>query len=584
MNEKRILIVSAVVLLQVYLFSSCNSETSIDNSSISTDSTNIAAGEASFNKNCSGCHNFRQDGIGPQLGGITTEISADWIHDFISDSRKMIESRDERSVQLFKKYKRAVMPSFATLKDDEVNAIIAFLHTHKSPGQQMTKGKGGELSNPIPDTIALSNLVVKLEPVTQIPPSSDSAKLPLTRITKLTFQPNTGDLFINDLRGKLYKLQQNKPMVYLDIARLKPKFTHEAGLATGFGSFAFHPGFAKNGLLYTTHAEAHGSGKADFGFADSIKVNLQWVLTEWKTENPGATTFSGKSRELFRVNMMSDIHGVQEITFNPLSKPGDEDYGMLYIGVGDGGTVGLGYAFLTHSIEKIWGTILRIDPMGRNSDNGQYGIPKNNPFAQNQHTKTLREIYAYGFRNPHRITWTKSGEMLACNIGQGNIESVNLVMPGHDYGWPIREGTFLSSDVNENLGKVYPLPGNDSIYKITYPVAQFDHDEGLAISGGFEYWGKDIPQLKGKYLFGDIPSGRLFYIEVADIKQGKQAPIKEWKILITDTPRTLSEVCGSERVDLHLGRDSRDELYILTKADGKVYKLMSASMKPPTVH
>ena len=126
--------------------------------------------------------------------------------------------------------------------------------------------------------------------------------------------------------------------------------------------------------------------------------------------------------------------------------------------------------------------------------------------------------------------------MLACNIGQGNIESVNLIMPGHDYGWPIREGTFVSSDVNGNLGKVYPLPANDSIYKITYPVAQYDHDEGLAISGGFEYWGKAIPQLKGKYLFGDIPSGRLFYIEMADIKQGKQAPIKEWKILINGSP------------------------------------------------
>ena len=574
--KKIISIIPTFLLTLPYLISSCNSDTSIDNSSISTDTAIIAAGEASFNKNCSGCHNFRQDGIGPQLGGITTEISAEWIHNFISDSRKMIESRDERAVQLFKKYKRAVMPSFATLKDDEVNAIIAFLHTHKSPGQKLAKGKGGELSNPIPDTIALSNLVVNLEPVTQIPPSSDSTSLPLTRITKLTFQPNTGNLFINDLRGKLYILQQNRPTVYMDMAKLKPKFFHEAGLGTGLGSFAFHPGFAKNGLLYTTHAEVPGSGKADFGFPDSIKVKLQWVLTEWKVENPGASTFSGKSRELLRVNMMSDIHGVQEITFNPLSKAGDADYGMLYIGIGDGGTVGEGHAFLTHSIERVWGTIIRIDPKAGNSANGQYGIPKDNPFAHNQDTKTLREIYAYGFRNPHRITWTKSGMMLACNIGQGNIESVNLVVPGHDYGWPLREGTFLSSDVNENLGKVYPLPANDSIYKITYPVAQFDHDEGLAISGGFEYWGKDIPQLTGKFLFGDIPSGRLFYIEVTDIKQGNQAPIKEWKILISGTPQTLRDVCGSDRVDLHLGRDSRGELYMLTKADGRVYKLVSA--------
>ncbi|HZI53397.1 MAG TPA: PQQ-dependent sugar dehydrogenase [Chitinophagaceae bacterium] len=574
----RILIIATLILSLPCFFSSCDTGTSVDNSSISTDSSIIAAGEASFRKNCSGCHNFRQDGIGPQLSGITTEISVDWIHGFISDSKKMIESGDERAVQMFNKYKKAVMPSFATLKDDEVNAIIAFLHTHKYSGQQGAKGKGGELSNPIPDTIALSNLVVNLEPVTQIPPSSDSAKMPLTRITKLTFQPNTGNLFINDLRGKLYKLQQNKPIVYMDMAKLKPKFFHESGLATGFGSFAFHPEFSKNGILYTTHAEAPGSGRADFGFPDSIEVSLQWVLTEWKTENPNASTFSGKSRELFRVNMVSDVHGVQEITFNPLSKPGDEDYGMLYIGVGDGGVVGEGYPFLTHSTEQIWGTILRIDPMARNSANGQYGIPKNNPFAQSQHTKILREIYAYGFRNPHRITWTNSGDMLACNIGQGNIESVNLVMPGHDYGWPIREGTFLSSDVNENLGKVYPLPANDSPYKITYPVAQYDHDEGLAISGGFEYRGKDIPELKGKYLFGDIAKGRLFYINIADIKQGGQAPIREWKIMLNGNFRTLKEICGSDRVDLHFGSDSRGELYILTKTDGKVHKLVSAAM------
>ena len=63
-------------------------------------------------------------------------------------------------------------------------------------------------------------------------------------------------------------------------------------------------------------------------------------------------TFSGTSRELFRINMVTGSHGVQEITFNPLSKPGDKDYGMLYIGIGDGGSVQVGYPFLTHGIEK----------------------------------------------------------------------------------------------------------------------------------------------------------------------------------------------------------------------------------------
>ncbi len=580
MKKIILLIITTATLLQLYFFSSCNSRTAVDTSSIPTDSATIAAGEASFNQYCSGCHNFRQDGIGPQLGGLTTKVSADWIQHFIKNPQQIISSGDERARQLVNKYKVA-MPSFAALKDDEVNAIVSFLHTHKSSGKQLAKGKGNELANPIPDPIQLSGLEVSLKLFTQIPPSNDS--VPLTRITQLSFQPNTGSLFVIDLRGKLYKLQHGKPMIYMDITKLKPKFIHEPGLATGFGSFAFHPDFAKNGLLYTTHTEAPGSGKADFGYADSIKVTLQWILTEWKTKNSGTDTFSGTSRELLRVNMMTGAHGVQEITFNPLSKPGDKDYGMLYIGIGDGASVQIGYSFLTHSKEKIWGAILRIDPMGRNSANGQYGIPLNNPFAKKQNTKALGEIYAYGFRNPHRITWTKSGEMLACNIGQANIESLNLVMPGHDYGWPIREGSFLF-DPYGDLNEVYPLPANDSIFKITYPVAEYDHDEGIAISGGFEYWGTAIPQLTGKFLFGDIPTGRLFYVDMADVEQGKQASIKEWKISMNGSSRTLMELCGGERVDLHFGRDSRGELYILTKADGKVYELVSATMKSSNVH
>jgi len=72
----------------------------------------------------------------------------------------------------------------------------------------------------------------------------------------------------------------------MDMAKLKPEFINEPGLGTGFGSFAFHPDFAKNGLLYTTHTEAPNSGKADFTYADSIKVTLQWVLTEWKAYEP----------------------------------------------------------------------------------------------------------------------------------------------------------------------------------------------------------------------------------------------------------------------------------------------------------
>lgn len=574
--KKIVLIVACAFLFRLFLIAGIPGSPEDDRYDAG-DSATIAQGEVLFNQNCSGCHNFRQDGIGPQLGGLTTQVSSTWIERFVRNPQKTIRSGDKRAQQLFKKYK-VVMPAFPALKNDELKSIIAFLETQKAPVQPVVKVTGNELANPIPEPVRVSNLVGGLETLTTIPPSGTPAQMPLTRITKLTYHPNTSGLFVVDLRGKLYRLDNNKPVVYMDMEKLQPKFINKPGLATGFGSFAFHPEFSKNGLLYTTHTEPPGSAKADFSYPDSIKVTLQWVLTEWKVDNPADSTFSGKGREMLRVNMVSPIHGVQEITFNPLSKQGSEDYGLLYIGVGEGGAVENGFAFLAHSKEKVWGTVLRIDPRGNNSANKQYGIPKHNPFASDPNSKVLKEIYAYGFRNPHRITWSSTGKMLVSNVGHANIESVNLIEPGHDYGWPIREGTF-SIDPYGNLNKVSPLPANDNTYNVTYPVAQFDHDEGKAISGGFEYTGTAVPQLKGKFLFGDIPTGRLYYFDMADMKQGKQAPIKEWKVTIDGSAKTFREVCGSSRIDLHFGKDAKGELYLLTKADGKVYKLTSAVMK-----
>jgi glucose/arabinose dehydrogenase/cytochrome c2 len=565
-----VLIITTSILYSTY----SNPTTPFAKGPIPADSATIAKGESLFNQYCGGCHNFRQDGMGPQLGGATTKLSVKWLQQFIKDPQRVIKSGDAHAQQLYKKYKVA-MPSFASLKNDEVNAVIAFLDTHKQLGQIAVRGKGNALSDPIPAKITVSNMVVQLKELVQFPASSESGKMPLTRITKLDIQPNTGTPFVLDLRGKLYKLQNDKPEVYLDMAKLRSKFVNEPGLATGFGSFAFHPNFAKNGLIYTTHTEPPGTAKADFGYADSIKVTLQWVLTEWKADDPTATTFSGKGRELLRVNVVSGIHGVQEITFNPLAKPGDEDYGLLYVGIGDGGCVENGYPFLAHSRSSIWGTVIRIDPAGKNSTNGQYGIPSKNPFAKNRGMKELGEIYAYGFRNPHRITWTKAHQMLVSNVGHGNIESINLIEKGHDYGWPIREGNF-TLDPYGDLNKVFKLPANDSSFHITYPVAEYDHDEGKAISGGYEYWGKEVPELNGKFLFGDIPTGRLFYIATADIKQGRQATIKECKAAFNDTVKSLRDVCGSDRVDLHFGRDEQGELYLMTKADGRLYKIVGA--------
>jgi len=567
--KKYLILISSGIVLQFVIFVSCNSGSANGASEIATDSVTIAQGSHSFESKCSSCHNFYLDGIGPQLAGVTEDNSLEWIRSFIKDPKAKIDSGDSTAKKLFKRYK-TLMPSFANVPDSEMNSIIAFLHTKKKQHRNYVKEDTNDIKNPIVDTIQMSNLVVGVDSFTQIPASADQA--PFTRITKLAPQPGTGKLFVVDIRGKLYALDNGQPKVYLDLAAERPKLVTQPGIATGFGSFAFHPEFTKNGILYTTHAEYPGFRKSDFHYADTIPVMLQWVLTEWKGD-PKSFPFKGTSREIFRIDMPTSIHGIQEIAFNPLAKPGSDDYGLLYIGIGDGGSKEVGSPLVSPEPHSVWGSILRIDPSGNNSKNGKYGIPTSNPFAKKDSSVFAQEVYAWGFRNPHRISWTSSGKLLAINIGEHAIEALNMIEPGHFYGWPIREGTFSETFFND-IGKVYPLPSNDSIYHVTYPVAQFDHDEGTAISGGFEYHGKAVPQLVGKYVFADLGTGKLFYVETKDLKLGKQATIKKWNISRNGQLTSVAQLCKNPRVDMRFGMDSKGELYILTKYDGKIYRLV----------
>jgi len=564
-----------LILLFALSFIGCGKSGEIDTSYVATDSVTVALGQQKFSQNCSACHNFRQDGIGPQLGGVTGKVTGDWLKEFIKNPKAKIESGDTRSVELFKMYK-SHMPSFSFLSDDDITAILSFIHTKEAPDARKAYIDPKALVDPIPEKIPMTDIVVELEEFAQIPFSGDQN--PRTRITKLTYQPNTNKLFVVDLRGKLYFLNGNKPEVYLDMMKEKPNFIHTPGLATGFGSYAFHPEFAKNGLLYTVHTEPAGTAKADFGYADSIKVTLQWVISEWKTKTPGAMPFAGESRELMRVDMVSQIHGVQEIAFNPLAKPGDADYGLLYIGVGDGGSAENGYPFLCRGNENIWASVIRIDPKGNNSANGKYGIPEINPFAKSENANVVKEIFAMGFRNPHRIIWDQQGRIFVANIGHQDIESLYLIHAGSDSGWPIREGSFVI-DPSQNMFNIYPLPADDAKNNFNYPIAEYDHDEGNAIAGGFEYNGKLLPELKGKFVFGDIVKGRMFYIDMNDIKPGTQAPIKEWRIAVNGEITTLSKLCGSEKVDERFGMDNNGELYLTTKPDGKIYRLVSSRVQ-----
>jgi glucose/arabinose dehydrogenase len=246
---------------------------------------------------------------------------------------------------------------------------------------------------------------------------------------------------------------------------------------------------------------------------------------------------------------------------------------LLYIGIGDGGSAERGILHINIGPENIWSSIVRIDPAGRNSKNRKYGIPAANPFANSDNPRALGEVYAYGFRNPHKITWTKSGKMLASNIGQHGIEELNLILPGHDYGWPTREGSFVIN-LKESTRHLYRLSPDDEAYGLDYPVAEYDHDEGNAIIGGYEYQGSAVPELKGKYLFGDMVNGRLFYIEEKDIQRDVRAPMKEWRVSLNGKTTSFKELCDDERLSMRFGKDHEGEIYISTMPDGKVYKLV----------
>lgn len=530
-------------------------------------SQQINRGAQVFDLNCANCHNFKEDGIGPQLGGLKGIVDKKYLLDFINDPKALIDANVARAQDKYKKFK-SYMPSFSHLDPKDLQDVIAYILEKPSPKNPDKKEKLA-LENPIREGIQFSGEIIHLKKVVKFPLTYTPQVN--TRINKMTFHPISKERIISDLQGKIYILdEKNQLSEYVDISKHFPNFTNKPGFATGLGSFAFHPLFAQNKLFYTTHTEPEIKGPSDFTYGDSLRVKLQWIITEWTLNSPSAKVLSGKSREVMRVNVIDQVHGMQEITFNPYAKLGDPDFGLLYIGLGDGGALEQRRGFIPNNSEHAWGKVLRIDPLGRNSQNGKYGIPASNPFVGK---KGLDEVFAQGFRNPNRISWLKDGRIIVSNIGQRHIESLYLLKAGKNYGWPLREGTF-AIDSTMSTNTVFPLPKNDAKMGYTYPIAQFDHDEGNAMMGGFEYTGKAIPSLQGKYIFGEIVRGRIFYIPISDIKEGTQTRIRELKLQLDGLPVTLKELVKANKVDLRFGQDAQGEIYIITKTDGMLYQIV----------
>jgi glucose/arabinose dehydrogenase len=449
--------------------------------------------------------------------------------------------------------------------------------------------------DPIPEKPLASGMALTLQEVAAMPksdpnpPTNDARLRRFARINFLGEVPDgSGRMYVPDLNGKMYLLKGGTPVTYLDVgAAAGPDFWNHQGLGSGFGFVAFHPDFKANGRFYTTHTEARAaltSKPADWTQTNAV---VQSVVTEWTATDPAADTFSGARREILRVGFGSFIHAIQQIDFNPTARPGDDDYGKLYLAVGDGGrgvsTTDPQNLAIPH------GKLIRIDPLGSNSTNGKYGIPATNPFAGRP--GAIGEIYAYGFRDPHRFSWdTWSRRLFLGSIGEHEIEAVYEVRAGDNFGWSNREGPFVFKRTDRcNL---YPLPENDSEFGYTYPVAAYDHDpppglsctadSGNAIIGGFVYRGRNIPSLFGKYVFGDGVSGRLFYTNTSEMRRGKEMA-RLHELLVTDgsgRAKSMRDMAGDRRTDIRFGMNAAGDLFIMAKANGRIWKVTGTRSMP----
>ena len=452
------------------------------------------------------------------------------------------------------------------------------------------------IADPIPERIEKGDIVLAAVPLARAPRTTDPVRPAATnnahaRIQVLRQLPDaSGRLAFNDTRGILYltDIDGRTPRVYLDLSKEGVDFSNAAfPNEAGFMGFAFHPEFAQEGRpgygkLYTAYSATPASGTADYLEASA---NVQEsVVREWTTTNPSAWAFSGASRVLLRVGQFAGNHNVGALAFHPTANPGDADYGLLYIGFGDGGSAHdpLDYG---QSLAEPLGAIVRIDPLATEAG-ASYGIPPDNPLVAVE--GAAPEIWASGLRHPQQFSWdTLDGRMFISDIGQNQIEEINLGVAGANYGWRLREGTFATGHaVDRRLGPVYSRPATDP-EPLAYPVAQYDHDEGFAIGGGHVYRGASIPELVGKYVFTEFVRGRVLAFDAEGVVPGDPAPIREMRLAFDGVERDLVEVSGfpntynsTRRVDARLSVDAGGELYLLTKGDGRIRRLVSNKADP----
>jgi Glucose / Sorbosone dehydrogenase/Cytochrome c len=540
------------------------------------------AGRGLFHTYCQTCHSLAASGVGPALGGVTQRRDLEFLLRYVRNPLAVLKEGDARTRELVERYK-VVMPGFPFLSDEDLRSIFAYIdavapvgaaEVGDDPESRRQRALLELPTEPIPS----ANIAAIVEEYATVPASS--IRPPFARIANLRFRPGepADRFYVNDQNGFIYRVEGGRVFLALDLAKRFPNFISTPGIGTGLGSFDFHPDFARNGRIYISHTESIGKTAADFSYAPTLSRTLQWVIDELTVADPLGPELKGEWRELLRLDMPFFIHGVQDIRFKPGLAANDPDYGHLYIGVGDGGATAESDDRLCSSLASPLSSILRIDPLGKNGRNGRYGIPPDNPFASGQTDVpgVWPEIYARGFRNPHRLAWEPEGErrLIATDVGQHAFEEINIVVPGGDYGWNVREGFVVFDPVQKKLLEALPFEGPRDRFR--YPRALYSHREGFAISGGYVYQG-DCAELRGRYVFGDISTGRIFCVDLA-ANPAAIAPIHEIAVLDAERKAApLGRLFAGGRVDLRIGTDAREQWYLMSKTDGKIRKIVGFS-------
>ncbi len=248
----------------------------------------------------------------------------------------------------------------------------------------------------------------------------------------------------------------------------------------GLLGLAFHPRFRENGLFFINYTTRH----------EGREITR---VSRWQTalDGTGLTPARGE-KVILEVEQPYANHNGGQLQFGP--------DGYLYIGLGDGGWVGdpKNHAQNTASL---LGAILRIDVDGA-SDGNAYAIPADNPFLDVAGARP--ELWAIGLRNPWRYSLDEHGRVVAGDVGQEKWEEVTVISAGENHGWNFLEGRHCYRSPCRQEG-------------LTPPVFEYPHgDDGRSVTGGYVATGDLAPSLRGKYVFGDFISGRIWAIELPE--------------------------------------------------------------------